>query len=188
MHKQQVCRSLRRTMRRKCELPDQKSHRYLPVPTRTRRGSVLGLPSCRSSSRLQTKSVRREYTVRGDQPSASLHLCAGLQRFAFGWVSSRVRERQRVPSTSRLFVVVQVREPLQMRRERGMPSREPSREVYLSENMGGKSVRLVSTGVHRPLRVLGGQTRLPVSKMRESLRRRLRSERRLQPTRYHTRL
>lgn len=88
----------------------------------------------RCRSRLQAKSVRREYSMRGDQRSASLHLSIGLQGFAFGRVSSRVRKRQRVPSTSRVLVVLQMREPLQMWRERGMPSRKSPSQVYLPES------------------------------------------------------
>jgi len=54
--------------------------------------------------------------------------------------------------------------------------------------MDGKPVHLVPAGVHRPLRMPTEQARLPLSEMRESVRRRVRRERRLQPTQHHPRL
>lgn len=54
--------------------------------------------------------------------------------------------------------------------------------------MDGKPTYRMSTGVHRPLRMPNAQTCLPLPEMRESLRRRMRRARRLQPTRYHSRL
>jgi hypothetical protein len=59
---------------------------------------------------------------------------------------------------------------------------------FLVSDVAGKSVRLVPTGVRLSLGMPGGQTRLFISEMRESVRRRLRSERRLPPTRHYSRM
>jgi len=72
--------------------------------------------------------------MRSDQRSASLHVSVGLQRFALGRMSSRVRDRQRMPSAPRVLVVVQMREPMQVRRERGVPSHRSSSEMHLPES------------------------------------------------------
>lgn len=60
--------------------------------------------------------------------------------------------------------------------------------LLLVPDMVGKPVCRMPTGVHRPLRMSAKQARLPLSEMLESMRRRLRRERRLQPTRHHSRL
>lgn len=188
VHEQQVRRSLRGSVWIKRKLPDQKSHRYLRVYTRIRRRSVLGLSNRRPSSCLQAEPVRNKYPMRGNQRGASLHVPTGLPRLALGRLPSRVRERQRLPSSPRVLVVVQMREPVQVRRERGVRGHPSSGAVHLPENMDGKSINRMPTGVHHPLRVPAEQARLPLSEMRESLRRRVRRERRLQPTRHHPRL
>lgn len=59
---------------------------------------------------------------------------------------------------------------------------------FLVLDMERKPVHRMSTRVHRPLRMPAEQARLPLSEMCESLRRRMRRERRLQPTCYHSRL
>lgn len=58
----------------------------------------------------------------------------------------------------------------------------------LVSDMVRKSICFMSTGMHRPLGMSDGQTRLYISKMRESMRRRLRNERWLQPTWYYSRM
>lgn len=72
--------------------------------------------------------------MRSDKRSAGLYLFAGLQRLALGWMSSRVRERQRVSAASRVLRLVQMRESLQVRRERRVPGRQSSSEVHLSKS------------------------------------------------------
>lgn len=78
--------------------------------------------------------MRGEHPMRGDQRSTSLHVPARLQGLTLDRVSPRMRERQRMSSAPCVLVIVQMREPVQVRRERGVPSHPPSGEVHLSKS------------------------------------------------------